>query len=564
MVGETLGQYRLTKELGKGGFATVYRALQPALNRHVAIKILHPEYVRDQRALRRFKREALAVARLNHPNIVTVFDYGEHDGRAYLVMEYIEGSTLKGRLGKPVAYTMALELVTAVANALDYAHSKGLVHRDIKPANILFTHEGRIVLSDFGIVRLADDQSSLTRGVIGTPYYMSPEQALGREVDGRSDLYSLGVVLFEMLTGRVPFKGESPIATLSMHASLPVPSARELNPSLTERIDRVVRIALAKTPDERFQTGLEFRSALAEAIADAERPAESTIMAASPDWSSSTSGGGTPPAIAEATFDVEAMYRELLAMTRMEDWRGAVALAAQILAKQPNYRDVNVILASASNELRYGRSDTSVDLQIRDLTGQAQMAIATGRLMEAASMLEQILRVAPNEEHARGLLEDVNERLAAEAAERQRATRLDRLYSLAQSKIRAADWRWANHILEEIVTVDPEYRDVPELIAKARASIGDDEYNMGPKRVTALRDQAESAMLEERWADAVLHWEDVLKLEPGLAGVRERLEVARHNATLEAVNTRAAELAASGRWEEAIETLEEVKALAAS
>jgi len=479
-------------------------------------------------------------------------------------MEYIEGSTLKGRLGKPVAYTMALELVTAVANALDYAHSKGLVHRDIKPANILFTHEGRIVLSDFGIVRLADDQSSLTRGVIGTPYYMSPEQALGREVDGRSDLYSLGVVLFEMLTGRVPFKGESPIATLSMHASLPVPSARELNPSLTERIDRVVRIALAKTPDERFQTGLEFRSALAEAIADAERPAESTIMAASPDWSSSTSGGGTPPAIAEATFDVEAMYRELLAMTRMEDWRGAVALAAQILAKQPNYRDVNVILASASNELRYGRSDTSVDLQIRDLTGQAQMAIATGRLMEAASMLEQILRVAPNEEHARGLLEDVNERLAAEAAERQRATRLDRLYSLAQSKIRAADWRWANPIVEEIVAVDPEYRDVPELIAKARASIGDDEYNMGPKRVTALRDQAESAMLEERWADAVLHWEDVLKLEPGLAGVRERLEVARHNATLEAVNTRAAELAASGRWEEAIETLEEVKALAAS
>jgi serine/threonine protein kinase len=562
LVGETLGQYRLTKELGKGGFATVYRALQPALNRHVAIKILHPEYVRDQRALRRFKREALAVARLNHPNIVTVFDYGEHEGRAYLVMEYIEGSTLKGRLGKPVSYTAALELVTAVASALDYAHSKGLVHRDIKPANILFTNEGRIVLSDFGIVRLADDQSSLTRGVIGTPYYMSPEQALGREVDGRSDLYSLGVVLFEMLTGRVPFKGESPIATLSMHASLPVPSARELNTSLTAGIDRVSRIALAKTPDERFQNGMEFRSALAEAIADAERPAESTIVAAVPDWSAATNGAtgsGT-----SQSMDVESMYRQLLDMTRLEDWRNAVGLAAQILSREPNYRDVNVILASASNELRYGRSNTSVDMQVRDLTGQAQMAIATGRLMEAASMLEQILRVAPNEEHARGLLEDVNERLAAEAAERQRANRLDRLYILALGKVRAEDWRWANHILEEIVAIDPEYRDVPELIVKVRSAMGDDDYNLGPKRIATLRDQAETAMDEERWAEAVDHWEEVFRLEPGLAGVRESLEIARHHATLTALNSRAAELAANGRWEEAIETLEEAKALTAS
>jgi serine/threonine protein kinase len=556
LVGETLGQYRLTKELGKGGFATVYRALQPALNRHVAIKILHPEYVRDQRALRRFKREALAVARLNHPNIVTVFDYGEHEGRAYLVMEYIEGSTLKGRLGKPVTYALALELVTAVANALDYAHSKGLIHRDIKPANILFTHEDRI-LSDFGIVRLADDESSLTRGVIGTPYYMSPEQALGGDVDGRSDLYSLGVVLFEMLTGRVPFKGESPVATLSMHASLPVPSARELNPALTEGIDRVIRIALQKTPEERFQSGTEFRTMLADAIADAERPVDATLVAAPADWGSTTGSTSSPP----QTFDVEEMYRQLLDMTRLENWRGAVGLAAQILSQEPNYRDVNVILASASNELRYGRSTTSVDLQVRDLTGQAQMAIATGRLMEAATMLEQILRVAPNEEHARALLEDVNDRLAAEVAQRQQATRLDRLYTLAQSKIRAADWRWANHILEEILALDAEYRDVPELILKVRDAMDDDDFNMGPKRLAALRDQAETAMEEEQWAEAVSCWEEVLKLEPGLAGARESLEVARHRASLVALNTRAAELAASGHWEQAIETLEEAKAL---
>jgi tetratricopeptide (TPR) repeat protein len=322
-----------------------------------------------------------------------------------------------------------------------------------------------------------------------------------------------------------------------------------------------VRIALAKAPEERFQTGIEFRSALAEAIADAERPAESTIVAAAPDWGSPS---GTTNSSTPQPFDVEAMYRRLLDMTRLEDWRGAVALAAQILSQHPNYHDVNVILASASNELRYGRSATSVDMQVRDLTGQAQMAITTGRLMEAASMLEHVLRVAPNEEHARGLLEDVNERLAAAAAERHRATRLDRLYTLAQGKIRAADWRWANHILEEILALDTEYLDVPDLLVKVRAEIGDNDRRTGPKRVAELRDRAEKAMDRERWADAVHHWEEVLKLEPGLAGIHDSLEIARHNAALVALNSRAAELAANGQWDDAIETLEEAKALTAS
>lgn len=576
LIGQTLGQYRLTKELGKGGFATVYRAFQPTLNRNVAIKILHPEFLRDQRALRRFKREALAVARLHHPNIVAVYDYGEHDGRAYLVMEYVAGNTLKARLGKPVPHQLALDVMTAVGSALDYAHGKGLIHRDIKPGNILFTEDNRIVLSDFGIVRLADeDDSSLTRGIIGTPYYMSPEQAMGRQVDGRSDLYSLGVLLFEMLTGRVPYKGDSPLATLSMHATLPVPSAREANARLTEEIDLVVQRGMAKAPEERYQTGAELREALATAIADAERPVEATILLSPTDSSpipSTGDGAGASETASRSTRmptptpvqDLDGMYQLLLGYTRRGDWRAAVALAGQILGQEPNYRDVNAILASASNELRFGRSEASVDVQVKGLLAQAETSVNGGHLMQAASLLQQVLRLSPNHERARTLLNEVNKKLAEQEAGRQRERRLERLYTLAQSKARAGDWRWANNILQEIETVDPEYRDVPDLLAQARAALEESQLEVAsPGDVAASRDQAEAAMREERWADAVALWEDILRVEPNLAGVSERLELARHHALLVDLNAQAARLAAEGKWEEAMQKLEEAKGLMA-
>lgn len=554
LIGQTLGQYKLAKELGKGGFATVYRAVQPTLKRNVAIKVLHPEFIRDERTLRRFKREALAIARLSHPNIVAVYDYGEHDGRAYLVMEYVAGDTLKGRLGKPVASGLALDVVTAVGAALDYAHSKGLVHRDIKPANILFTEDSRIVLSDFGIVRLADDDSSLTRGIVGTPQYMSPEQTTGGEVDGRCDLYSLGVVLFEMLTGRVPFKGESAIATLSMHASMPVPSARERNPDLTEGIDRVVRRSLAKAPDDRYQTGRDLQQALAAAIAEAERPPEPTMMITSP-----TTDPGSAPSVATPPQDLESMYRQLLELTRSEDWRGAVNIAAQILARDSNYRDVSAILASASNELRFGRSTTSVEIQMRDLISRAEGLISSGRLMEAAASLQQVLRADPNDTTARARLDEVNKRMAEQETQRRRHSRLEQLYSLAQSKVRASDWRWAHHILEEISAIDPTYRDVPALFAQAQENLKMHEVDVTPTGVANLRDQAEAAMANLQWDQAVRFWEEVLRSEPSLAGVAERLETARQQAALTNLNAEAAQLAADGRWEEAIQKLEQIK-----
>ena len=202
------GAFRIISELGRGGSATVYRAYQEALDRHVAIKVLRPDVVHDESTLERFKREARAAARLGgHPNIVTIYDYGEQNGQAYLVLELIEGSTLQQRLAEPIPPAEAERIISAVASALDYAHTNQLIHRDIKPANVLLGTDGRIVLSDFGIAKLLDSSASLTAATVGTPEYMSPEQITGAPIDARSDIYSLGVMVYRIFAGRAPFQG---------------------------------------------------------------------------------------------------------------------------------------------------------------------------------------------------------------------------------------------------------------------------------------------------------------------------------------------------------------------
>ena len=470
-------------------------------------------------------------------------------------MEYVAGKNLKNRLGRPASLALALDVVSAVGSALDYAHSKGVVHRDVKPANILFTEDNRIVLSDFGIVRLADDDSSLTRGVIGTPQYMAPEQALGREVDGRSDLYSLGVVLFEMLTGRVPFKGDAPLATLSMHATLPPPSTRERNPDLTEAVDAVAMKALAKSPDERFQSGQELRAALAAAVTAPERPDDATMLVTSMTMSPTSLTPVPAPA------DLESLYRQLLDLVRRRDWGATVNIAAQILGVDPNYRDVSAILASAGNELRFTRGSPPAGSESEALVAQAKVAMDAGRLMEAATILQQVLRGSPHDAAARAQLEEVNARLAGEERRRRRAGRLDQLYALAQSKSQAGDWHWANHILQEIVALDPRYRDAEQLLSQVRAHMRAQGMHAPAGEIASLQDQADLAMAEERWADAEHRWAQILHVDPDLAAAREQLETARRNGAVSALNAEAARLAADGQWQEAIQKLEEIKAL---
>ncbi|ACL23067.1 serine/threonine-protein kinase [Chloroflexus aggregans] len=264
--GRRIGRYELIEELGRGGMARVYRARDTQLQRIVALKVLAAQLSMDAEFIKRFEREARTAANLRHPNIVTVYDIGEEQGLHYIAMEYVDGLPLHTILERYGALGLgyAIAILEPVANALDYAHQAGAVHRDVKPHNILIDRNGRVVLTDFGIAQTPEaDEQRLTRtGVfMGTPEYISPEQAEARRVDGRSDLYSLAVVAYEIIAGRVPFSGATPQLIVA-HAQLPPPPISSIVPDLPTDLDLVLTRALAKRPERRFQTGNAFVTAL--------------------------------------------------------------------------------------------------------------------------------------------------------------------------------------------------------------------------------------------------------------------------------------------------------------
>jgi serine/threonine-protein kinase len=249
------GRYELEKLVGSGGMSKVYRAHDRLLERTVALKILHEHYSQDDEYVERFRREARAVAQLAHPNIVTVIDRGEHEGRQFIVFEYVDGENLKQLVQRegPLPARQVIELGLQVARALASAHARGVVHRDVKPQNVLLSDEGLPKVTDFGIARTSDVESvTLTGTVMGTSEYISPEQARGEAVDFRSDVYSLGAILFELCTGDVPYPGENPVSVAMRHLHEPVPSVRQRRPDLPSRLDAAIRRAMAKDPAERF------------------------------------------------------------------------------------------------------------------------------------------------------------------------------------------------------------------------------------------------------------------------------------------------------------------------
>ncbi|MBV6433876.1 MAG: Serine/threonine-protein kinase PknD [Bryobacteraceae bacterium] len=272
LLNQSLGRYHILEQLGEGGMATVYKAYDTRLETDVAVKVIRTENLAPsvlERALKRFEREAKALARLTHPNIVKVTDYGEHEGKPYLVMVYLPGGTLKQRLGKPIPWQEAARLLLPIAEALDFAHSQNMIHRDVKPSNILLTERGQPMLTDFGIAKILDleETQDLTgTGVgVGTPEYMAPEQWTGK-ASALSDQYSLGVVLYEMLTGRKPYTADTPAAILLKQATEPLPRPGQFARDLPEKVEKILLKALAKNPEDRYPSMGGFAAALESAL----------------------------------------------------------------------------------------------------------------------------------------------------------------------------------------------------------------------------------------------------------------------------------------------------------
>ncbi len=287
MIGTRLGNYEILEELGRGGMGCVYKARQTALDRIVAVKVLLPQLTADKVFVERFLREARSIATLDHPGIVTVFDVGEADGTYYFAMQLLDGKPLDEILegGKPMPVETAVDVIEQVARALEFAHEAGILHRDVKPGNIILTSSGRAVLTDFGIAQaLTDTRLTKTGTSIGSPEYMSPEQIEGKQLDARADLYSLGVVFYQMLTGNVPYKGDSPVAIVYQHVKAPVPSARDTDPTIPERFDLVATTLMAKLPEERYASAEELLSGLAGKVLDRGPKIDRKPGATVPGW----------------------------------------------------------------------------------------------------------------------------------------------------------------------------------------------------------------------------------------------------------------------------------------
>ncbi len=290
--GEMVGPYRIIGQLGQGGMATVFKAYHAALDRYVAIKVLHPAFDEDPSFLTRFQREARLVAKLEHPNIVPIYDYTEQEGRPFLVMKFIEGETLKATLLRgPLSKKEVSRVVDSVGAALAYAHKWGILHRDIKPSNVLMATDGQIYLSDFGLARIAQSGGSTLSSdmILGTPHYISPEQALGKkDLDEGTDIYSFGVMLYELTVGKVPFNADTPFSIIHDHIYSPLPMPRQVNPDVSEAVEQVLLKALAKDRRDRYKDVHAMVDAFQIAWKEAG-PELPETMATQPTWAAATS-----------------------------------------------------------------------------------------------------------------------------------------------------------------------------------------------------------------------------------------------------------------------------------
>ncbi|HEM61610.1 MAG TPA: serine/threonine-protein kinase, partial [Chloroflexi bacterium] len=492
MMPRSLGKYSIMEEIGRGGMAVVYKAVHPQLGRFVAIKVLPSQFTFDEQFVGRFHQEATAAAKLRHPNIVIIYDVEEEDDTHYIVMEYLAGRPLsqliKDREGFPLR--RVLNITRQLGDALDYAHGQGFVHRDIKPSNIIIGPQDHATLTDFGIVKAADGTSLTTAGApVGTPEYMSPEQCEGHEVDSRSDIYSLGIVLYEMLTGRVPFRVDTPLVAMYHQVNKAPLPPRQINAELSQGVEQVVLKALAKKPEERYAAAGELAQALERSVSEAEEASEIQRR-------------------------LESLYEEGTESLRAENWGEAIDRFEQVLALDPGHRDTGEKLREARRGERLAR-----------MYADAQELMEGREWGKAAEVLEALLDEAPRYRDAQQLVEIARTVLAArrepeapavavpkELAQQQEAAELS---ARGADFVERGDWQGAIEAFQSLLGLQPENEKVAGLLAQAQREAEKEKADRAQvQQLERLYEQAEEWMSQERWLDAVECLHEIISLEP--------------------------------------------------
>jgi tRNA A-37 threonylcarbamoyl transferase component Bud32/outer membrane protein assembly factor BamD (BamD/ComL family) len=437
MIGTTLSnRYKLVDELGNGGMAWVYLAEDMLEERRVAIKILYPQLGQDMAFLQRFAQEAKLAMSLAESapemHIVRVLDYGSDRETHYLVMEYVEGKDLRQVLDKEGAlpWQLALDIARQVSLALEYANQHGIVHRDIKPANIILLPDGAARILDFGVARARTSPTLTYSGFVGSPYYVAPEQAMGRSVDIRADIYSLGIVLYEMLGGQPPFQSETPWIVINHHIATPPPPLEEHCPDLPRPVTRLVHKAIAKRPEDRIQNPTDMMEACEAVLAGLDMPFETTAI--EPDTLTPMLAG---------------LYQQAHQAVQAEEWQDAVDLFSQILKFDPRYRDVAEQLAEAGRQAR-----------LAALYAAARRALKTGHWAEALAQLDEIMVTAPNYRDAQALQIQARQR-----------HELDQLYRQGVQHFEAEEWSASIRFLAQVQERDPDHARAADLLDTAYA-----------------------------------------------------------------------------------------------
>ncbi len=420
-----LGKYEIIEEIGRGGFATVYKARDPSFDQVVAIKVLQSALAKQHTETRRFLDEASKVVQLNHRGIVRLYAVEEDKGIPYIAMDYLPGGTLADRLrGEPLPLDGAIAVVEQVAAALDHAHRRKLVHRDVKPANILFDEEGQAVLVDFGLVKSLAESGFTTKDVLmGTPTYMSPEQANTAEVDARTDVYALGIVAYEMLTGRVPFEDDNPLAVLLAHTNESPPDLCALNKKLDKNVAAVVLKALEKDTKKRHQSAGAFARALRkawEAVQDA----------------------------AQAKDVLADLYAQLQEAMKADRWDAVMSLCIEIRNIDPDYRDVSTLLTLAAGRLIEEENKRKQEQEWEERYTAALELLEKRKYAKAIEALEKIAAQAPD-------FRDVGERLEQARVEQEKA----QSYEAARKMLADKCYDEACTGLLALLKLDPDHAD---------------------------------------------------------------------------------------------------------